>query len=227
MSEPVGSTSIDSARAEEFVAYNTSLFRWVAPIYGIFDAILAPLRLRFVDFLELPANARVLDAATGTGYQAKAFASRGFSVTGVDLSPDMLARARKLQLERPVEFMLGNATALPFPDGAFAASVMSFALHCMPLAIRLAAVRELSRVTLPGGTVAFIDYAVPDQGPGRSLIPRVVSLYETPLYKQYIRSDFDQMLAQAGLVRVRERRLYAGAVRMTVCRARAFVARSA
>lgn len=205
-------------QSEAFVDYNTRLFRWVAPIYGIFDAVLAPIRGKFVDYLGLPAGARVLDAATGTGRQALAFAERGLDVTAVDLSPHMLARAERGVRSPKVRFMSANVAALPFRDGEFSAAVMSFALHCMPEAVRDAAVRELARVVAPRGVVAFLDYAKPASEPRRTLVPWVVSMYETELYRQYIHSDFDYMLARAGLYREREQRIYADAVRMTVCR---------
>jgi ubiquinone/menaquinone biosynthesis C-methylase UbiE len=204
--------------SQAFVDYNTRLFRWVAPIYGVFDAALAPIRGKFVDYLGLPAGTRLLDAATGTGRQALAFAQRGLRVTGMDLSPHMLDRARRTLPPGRVELVLGNAASLPFADAEFSAAVMSFALHCMPPAVRDAAVRELSRVVGENGVVAFLDYAKPESEPRRTVVPRLVSLYETELYWQYIHADFDDMLARAGLYREREQRVYADAVRMTVCR---------
>ncbi len=201
-----------------FIDYNTRLFRWVAPIYGVFDAALAPLRGQFVDYLELPATARLLDAATGTARQALAFAERGFHVVGVDLSVDMLARARRTARSPRLQLMVGNAADLSFCAGEFSVAVMSFALHCMPENIRDAAVKELARVVEPGGTIAFLDYAKPERQPARSVLPRLVSLYETQLFQRYIHADFDEMLRRAGLYRQRERRVYGGMVRMTVCR---------
>jgi ubiquinone/menaquinone biosynthesis C-methylase UbiE len=204
--------------SEAFVDYNTRLFRWVAPIYGIFDAALAPIRGKFVDYLALPAGTKLLDAATGTGRQALAFAQRGLQVTGVDLSPHMLKRAERAVRSSRVELLLGNAAQLPFPDGEFSAAVMSFALHCMPPDVRDAAVKELARVVDARGIVAFLDYARPETEPRRTLVPWLVSLYETDLYQEYVLADFDAMLARAGLYREREQRVYADAVRMTVCR---------
>src|SRR3954470_24253876 len=114
-----------------FIDYNARLFRWVAPIYGVFDVALAPLRGQFVDYLALAPAARLLDAATGTGRQALAFAERGFHVVGVDLSVDMLGKARRAARSSRLELRVGNAAALSFRDGEFSAAVMSFALHCM------------------------------------------------------------------------------------------------
>jgi ubiquinone/menaquinone biosynthesis C-methylase UbiE len=201
-----------------FIDYNTRLFRWVAPIYGVFDAVLEPLRGQFVDYLKLTPGTRLLDAATGTGRQALAFADSGFEVVGVDLSVDMLAKARRAARSPKLEFMVGNAAALRFRDGEFSAAIMSFALHCMPPNVRLAAVKELARVVQPGGVVAFLDYAKPERQPARSVLPWLVSIYETQLFKQYIHSDFDEMLRRGGLYRERERRLYGDMVRMSVCR---------
>jgi ubiquinone/menaquinone biosynthesis C-methylase UbiE len=88
----------------------------------------------------------------------------------------------------------------------------------MPPDVRDAAVKELGRVVEPGGIVAFLDYAKPHSEPRRTLVPRLVSLYETKLYQQYIHADFGAMLARGGLYAEREQRVYADAVRMTVCR---------
>jgi ubiquinone/menaquinone biosynthesis C-methylase UbiE len=90
---------------------------------------------------------RVLDAACGTGRHAGFLAGLGHTVTGVDLSPDMLAVARA---NVPgASFLEGDLVALPVDDAAFDLVVCGLALaHVADLA---AAVRELSRALAPGG----------------------------------------------------------------------------
>ncbi len=70
---------------------------------------------------------RVLDLATGTGWTSRAVARRGAKVTGVDLGADLIMaageRAKAEGLD--IEYQVGDAEKLPFPDGAFAAVIIN------------------------------------------------------------------------------------------------------
>lgn len=98
-------------------------------------------------------SAHVLDVATGTGDVAFAIRKAGaLRVTGLDFSPEMIAAA-KAKLAKSgadgLDFVEGDAMALPFADGAFDATTVSFGLRNMP--DYAAAVAEMSRVLRPGG----------------------------------------------------------------------------
>jgi SAM-dependent methyltransferase len=96
---------------------------------------------------------RVLDVACGTGVLTREAAKRtaiAGSVTGLDLSADMLAVAERLS--PGVEWRQGSAQALPFPDRAFDAVVSQFGLMFFPDPV--AALREMMRVLVPGGRLA-------------------------------------------------------------------------
>jgi SAM-dependent methyltransferase len=96
---------------------------------------------------------RALDAACGTGRHAKHLASRGWDVVGVDLTPEMLARARAAA--PGADFRTGDLTALPLPDASVDLVVCSLALtHCPRLERPIA---EFARVVRPGGTVIISD----------------------------------------------------------------------
>src|SRR4051812_1682771 len=69
---------------------------------------------------------RLLDVARGPGYVAAAAAAQGADVVGLDFSPPMVAEARRLH--RAIEFVEGDAEALPFEDRSFDAAVMNFGL---------------------------------------------------------------------------------------------------
>jgi malonyl-CoA O-methyltransferase len=89
---------------------------------------------------------RVLDVGTGTGAAARHLAARwpDAEVTGIDLSPAMLAEAELLA--GGPRYLAGDASRLPFPDGAFDLVTL---LNMIPF------VDELARVTAPGGSVAI------------------------------------------------------------------------
>lgn len=73
------------------------------------------------------ANRRVLEVACGTGYWTRLIAPRAERLTGVDLSPDVLAVARNLQpTSAPVEFVIGDAFALDAVPGAYDAAFVGF-----------------------------------------------------------------------------------------------------
>lgn len=95
----------------------------------------------------------VLDVACGTGIVAREAADRMGgcgSVVGLDLNEAMLAVARRLRSD--IEWRHGDAADLPFPDAAFDVVLCQSALMFFP--DRAQALREMARVTRPGGTVA-------------------------------------------------------------------------
>jgi ubiquinone/menaquinone biosynthesis C-methylase UbiE len=91
------------------------------------------------------APARALDIGTGTGAVARLIRERWPSaeVTGLDVSPGMIAEARRLGQER---YDLGDASALPYEDAAFDLVTLN---NMIPF------FDELARVTAPGGYVAI------------------------------------------------------------------------
>lgn len=94
-----------------------------------------------------------LDAACGTGRQAGLLLSLGHTVTGIDASPEMLAVARARHPSG--DFRLGRLEALPMPDGCVDLVTCSLALtHFSDLVPPL---RELRRVTRPGGRIVLSD----------------------------------------------------------------------
>jgi ubiquinone/menaquinone biosynthesis C-methylase UbiE len=102
----------------------------------------------------------VLDIACGPGLVSCAFASCARQVTGLDLVPAMLDRARVLQENRKltnVVWKRGSATALPFADAHFDCVVTRFSFH--HYLNPAAALREMGRVSRPSGIVLVIDVA--------------------------------------------------------------------
>jgi SAM-dependent methyltransferase len=111
-----------------------------------------------LDAARVGPGVRVLDVATGPGYVAAAAARRGAAVVGLDFSAAMLAEARRHHPE--IDFQVGDAEALPFPEGAFDAVVMSFGL--LHLARPDQALAEAHRVLRSGARIGFTVWAPPD-----------------------------------------------------------------
>jgi len=103
------------------------------------------------------ATGRVLEVAIGTG-RSLPFYTVASSLTGVDLSPEMLAIARTRASERglPVDLLEGDAEALPFEDVAFDSVVCTLSLCTIP--DPAAAVAEMKRVLVPGGRLLLLDH---------------------------------------------------------------------
>lgn len=183
---------------EEYYILLRKYARILAPFYDIVVAMLSKLRDRVVDFTNAGNSARILDIATGTGKQAFAFAKRGYDVTGIELSEDMLKVAIKKNKYENVKFRIADATNLPFEDESFDVSTVSFALHDMILTIRERALKELVRVTKPKGTIVIVDYALPKGRIGRFLAYNIVKLYE-PYYPEFMKSDLEALLRESGI----------------------------
>ncbi len=139
-----------------------ALFAPLGPTYDRVGAALSfgqdPRWRRFL-VSRLPVDhGHVLDVATGTGLVAAALLERGFAVTGLDQSPDMLACARERFGDR-VELVEASADELPFADASFDHLTFTYLLRYVD--DPAATLRELARVVRPGGTVAMLEFDVP------------------------------------------------------------------
>ncbi|MGC2855174.1 class I SAM-dependent methyltransferase [Novispirillum sp. DQ9] len=122
--------------------YDIAMGRWSRRLAG-----------SFLDYADPPAGGPLIDVGCGTGSLALAAAMRfpAAGVLGVDLLPEYVAAA--LDLAAPnARFENGDAHALPVPDDAFSAALSQLVLNDIPDPER--AVREMVRVTRPGGRVA-------------------------------------------------------------------------
>jgi ubiquinone/menaquinone biosynthesis C-methylase UbiE len=204
---------------EEHAYYATSWRVYGSWFASIYDAITAPvrhLRRRVAWLARIGHGMHVLDAATGTGAQARAFAEAGASVVGIDLSPRMLAIARRKSRGASIEYLEGDATAVPLPDAGFDAACVSFALHEMPGMIRERVMAELARVTRRGGTIVVVDYARPRNRVWRFIIEHVMVLFERASYREFLRSDLHELLARSGISVVAEHTAALGTARILV-----------
>jgi demethylmenaquinone methyltransferase/2-methoxy-6-polyprenyl-1,4-benzoquinol methylase len=133
----------------------------------------------------VPASPTVLDLATGTADLAILITRMvpGAHVIGVDPSAGMLAVARQkvadAGLGACIDLREGDAQALDLPDRSVDAITMAFGIRNVP--DRPKALREMARVTRPGGRIAILELSEPRQGPMgalarfyvRGVVPRV------------------------------------------------------
>lgn len=114
---------------------------------------------------EIGPGQRVLDVAAGTGNVAIRAAEAGADVVASDLTPESLAAGEREARDRDVdlEWVVADAQALPFPDGAFDVVTSSFGAMFAP--DHGAVADELIRVCKPGGTIAMANFT-PEGGVG-------------------------------------------------------------
>jgi len=152
----------DGGAARE-VASSRERFAQVAAAYRHSPFHRDPVALEaFLTVAELGPRQRVLDVATGAGHVAVAAAPRVAAVIGVDITAEMLEQARDLAAEheaRNVDFVLGDAERLPFPDQHFDRVLVRAAPHHFRNLARACA--EAFRVLRPGGVFAVCDTSPP------------------------------------------------------------------
>jgi ubiquinone/menaquinone biosynthesis C-methylase UbiE len=117
-----------------------------------------------LDLAGVAAGRHILDVGCGTGTQALAAWQRvrpGGSVTGVDVSDEMLAVARRKakRAAADIRFHMASATALPFEDDRFDVVTMTTVMHMIAERDWSRCLNEMLRVLRPGGQTLLVDYA--------------------------------------------------------------------
>jgi demethylmenaquinone methyltransferase/2-methoxy-6-polyprenyl-1,4-benzoquinol methylase len=138
-----------------------SMFDRIAPVYDLMNRVMTVgldqrWRRLAVGEVVWPGD-RVLDACCGTGDLAVQAERRGGRVVGLDFSPRMLERAH--HKSGTIEWVQGDALALPFSDEEFDAATVGFGVR--NLADLEGGLRELARVLRPGGKVAVLEITRP------------------------------------------------------------------
>jgi SAM-dependent methyltransferase len=159
---------IDPNREREALAWQTGVWNRISNIYlREIDRRFAPVVEAMVGRAALRNGEQILDLGTGTGavaQRAAAIVGPGGNVVGVDISPEMLALARRsaagLGLGN-LTFLEGRAEAIPAEDAAF--DVALACLSMMYVIDREAAARQIARVLKPFGRFIAAVWAGPEQ----------------------------------------------------------------
>lgn len=134
-------------------------YRRMAPVYNwVFGPVFQEGRRSAIEALSPAPGERVLEVGVGTGITLRYWPSHA-RITGIDISPEMLARATEActqhQLEN-VELNLMNAQAMTFPDNSFDKIAAMYVVSVAPDLPAL--LREIQRVCVPGGRICIVNH---------------------------------------------------------------------
>jgi ubiquinone/menaquinone biosynthesis C-methylase UbiE len=140
-------------------------------------ALFGPCARRLIELADPKQGERVLDVGCGTGVVARQVAERlgsSCTVTGVDLSPNMLAVARAVanQNRLKIDWCQGNAEQLPFSETSFDLVLCQFALMFIPN--KAAALAEMHRVVSKSGRVLISVWQSLDRHPFYQTLHEVI-----------------------------------------------------
>jgi len=162
---------------------NLERYQRIAWAYDLLDLPFEFARYRKIrPLLFRGLSGRILEAGIGTGRNIP-FYPPGCEVVGIDLSPAMLARARRRlgETTAKVELREMDVTRLRFPDRSFDAAVATFLFCTLPDELQVAGMRELGRVVKPGGLIRCLEYTRPSGGLRRA----ITRLWEPWVYWAY------------------------------------------
>lgn len=142
---------------------------------------------------------RVLDAGSGAGHTALAFAPHVAEVVAVDLTEAMLAQGRGLARQRGlanITFQRADVERLPFPDASFDLVTSRYSAHHYPHPV--AALREFARVLRPGGTLLLADVVAPDMPAPDTFLNTIELLRDPSHVRDHTVEQWLRMMAGAG-----------------------------
>jgi ubiquinone/menaquinone biosynthesis C-methylase UbiE len=154
------------------------------------------------EFVELHGEERALDVGTGAGALAFALAPLVREVVGLDPVPELLALARERSLSN-TQFVEGDGTALPFPDGGFDLAGTHRTLHHVAKPDRIVA--ELARVTRPGGRVLVVDQLAPDDPSEAAVLHEFESVRDPSHSRLLTDGELRELFEANGLSLLRDR----------------------
>jgi demethylmenaquinone methyltransferase/2-methoxy-6-polyprenyl-1,4-benzoquinol methylase len=168
----------------------------------------------------------ILDLATGTGDSAASIVSKGVSVVGVDISLNMLLKAKQKITDGAYNICSGSGYALPFRSDTFNGATCAFGIRNMRETPR--ALKEIHRVLKRGGKMVFLEFSMP-RGIIRmpysiylgKILPLVAGIFSRKdaydyladsIEKFYTPEDFAALIVDSGFSRCEKRSLSMGCV---------------
>jgi demethylmenaquinone methyltransferase/2-methoxy-6-polyprenyl-1,4-benzoquinol methylase len=193
-------------QGDEKVRAVRSMFDAIAPRYDLVNRIMTfrldvGWRRKAVQSLGLPRGSRVLDLAAGTGDLCRDLVAAGHAPIGADLSWGMLAHARTT-----APLVQADALRLPLADATADGATSGFALRNF---VDLGGFfTELGRVVRPGGRIALLDVAEPENrilhwGHGiyfGKVVPRIGGLLSDPAAYRYLPKSVAYLPAPAAML---------------------------
>lgn len=157
---------------------------------------------QMLEMANVSENDNVLDVACGPGLVASAFAPHVHWITGIDITPAMITRARELETEhghKNMSWKVGNVEPLPYLDGMFSAVITRYSFHHFtdPRSVY----KEMKRVCAMGGTITVADVVIPEQK--REAYDRVEKLKDPSHVSALTLHEFRRMAQDLNLRDVR------------------------
>ncbi len=187
---------------------------------------------RFYDFLDAPfeksryralrpllfkgLSGRILDAGVGTGRNIDYY-PQGSEVTGIDLSPALLERARMRRDDagRAVELVEMDARKTTFPDHHFDAVVATFLFCVLDYDDQLPTLEELGRVCKPGGEIRLLEYCF-SENPRQRFVMRLWAPWVHWAYGARFDRDTERYIDEAGLTLRHKEFVYGDTLKLLV-----------
>jgi phosphatidylethanolamine/phosphatidyl-N-methylethanolamine N-methyltransferase len=147
----------------EIEAHESKLYSEFAPLYDrVFGKIFYSRLERVIEDSRIPRGAKVLEVGAGTGTSFPAYPTH-CQVTGIDLAPDMLTRARQKIAENGwthIKVLEMNALALNFPDNSFDFVMAFHVVTVVPDPVAM--INEARRVCKTGGKIVIVNHFTSD-----------------------------------------------------------------
>ena len=190
---------------------------------------------QFYDLLDLPSeygryrrirpqiwaglSGRVLDAGVGTGRNISYYPHEA-EVTGIDLSPAMLAQAERRREHdgRDVELLKMDVRETSFPDGHFDGIVSTFLFCVLDDTHQLPALTELARICRPGGEIRLLEYAYSAHPVRRFFMKVLWARVAYRLYGAKFDRNTEQYVDAAGLKLVEQSFVFKDIIKLLVLR---------
>lgn len=159
---------------------------------------------RIKDTLEISPQQHLLDIGCGTGVLTALLGqsldpAQGGHIVGIDAAPAMIKVARKKRSSATVSFEPAAAEKLPFPDISFDKVCSALFFHHVDYELKVQAVREISRVLRPGGTLVVMDMDIPSTAWGIFLSRGAEVFFRQPEIGENRRGLLRQAFIDGGL----------------------------